>query len=233
MSKCVRTKLETFCRYTTVRFEVASTFLVAPNHRSQRQSAILPMLLVIGFSGASPSNHEHVAPNFALFIFYSGRSAMEIPWNVLPSDYRCKQLKHSTKDFRTLLLNANPPPGGITSVLRQRSVFPYTVTYIHQRLDSFSIHRHFSIIFPHNTRINFAHVKHHLLNSAFSPSVIHALSIHICTPRTNCMFFHCNGRGHGQELWFWMKLFLKRAYALKRSTGSWHVCVIKHCASFH
>lgn len=101
-----------FCRYTTVSFEVASTFLVAPNHRSQRQSAILPTLLVMCFSGASTWNHEHFVPNFVLFIFYSGRSAMEIPWNVLPSDYRWKQWKHSTKDFRTLLLNAKPPPPG-------------------------------------------------------------------------------------------------------------------------
>lgn len=114
MTKCMRTKplfdaSWNFCRYTTVSFEVASTFLVAPNHRNQRQSAIFPRLLVMCFSSASTSNHEHFLPNFALFIFYSVGSTMEIPWNVLPSDYRCKQWKHSTKDFRTLSFNAKPP----------------------------------------------------------------------------------------------------------------------------
>lgn len=101
MTKCVRTNQTfivpwEFCRYTTVSFEAASRLLVSPKERSWRQSAI-----------------QHVFPwaissQFCTFIFYSPELTMDVWSNVLPTDYRCKQWKHSTKDFRTLLLNAKP-----------------------------------------------------------------------------------------------------------------------------
>lgn len=46
--------------------------------------------------------------NFALFVG-TPELPMESRSNVLPTDYRCKQWKYSTKDLRTLLLNAKPP----------------------------------------------------------------------------------------------------------------------------
>lgn len=106
-------------------------------------------------------------------------------------------------------------------------VFKHQITYILPRFDLSCIHRHFSIIPPppNNTRINFAHVKHHLFNSALSPSVGYTVSIHICTLYVTACSFTVINTAPVRKVGFEWTVILSVPTPLKlHSAGSWHVC---------